>query len=171
MKRSDINPMPEYWDRYINLVPDVELSQAFQDSIQQLDQLDRTALARVGDKTYAAGKWSVKDIIQHLTDAERIMSYRALLFARRSGMTPDGFDQDPFAANALANRRTIDDLLDELLIARRSTRDLYDSFDHDMLTARGVCWKYEVSVLDLGFAILGHQNHHLNVLAERYSAL
>ena len=171
MKRSDINPMPEYWDRYINLAPDVELSQAFEQSIQQLDQLDRTTLTRIGDKTYSPGKWSVKDIIQHLIDAERIMSYRALLFARRSGMVPDAFDQDPFAMNAVANRRTTDDLLDELLIARRSTKNMYDSFDDDMLKARGVCWETEVAVLDVGFAILGHQNHHLNVLAERYSAL
>lgn len=171
MKRSDINPMPQYWDRYINLAPDVELSEGFTDSIRQLEQLDRTNLRRIGDQTYAPGKWSVKDIIQHLTDAERIMSYRALLFARRSGMTPDPFDQEPFAVNAVANRRTIDDLIDELLIARRSTKNMYDSFDDDMLKARGICWEYDVAVLDMGFALIGHQNHHLNVLAERYSKL
>ena len=171
MKRSDIEPMPQYWDRYINLVAEVELSEALEDSIRQLDQLDRTALARIGDKTYSPGKWSVKDIIQHLTDAERILCYRALLFARRSGMKPDSFDQDPFAVNAVANRRTIDDLIDELLILRRSTKELYDSFDDEMLKARGISWEYEVSVLDLGFAIVGHQIHHLNVIAERYSTL
>jgi len=171
MKRSDINPMPEYWDRYINLVADVELGQALQDSIRQLDQLDRAALTRVGDRTYAPGKWSVKDIIQHLTDVERIMSYRALLFARRNGTIPQGFGPDLFAANAVANRRTIDELIDELLIVRRSTKDLYDSFDDEMLKARGINWEQEVSVLDLGFIIVGHQLHHLNVIAERYSPL
>ncbi|HEX2271980.1 MAG TPA: hypothetical protein VHH35_20725, partial [Pyrinomonadaceae bacterium] len=81
MKRSDINPLPEYWERYIKLVPDVELPQAFEDSIRQLNDLDRTALARLDDKTYSPGKWSVKDIIQHLTDVERVMCYRALMFA------------------------------------------------------------------------------------------
>src|SRR5918992_5480489 len=164
MKRSDINPMPEYWERYINLVPDVELPQAFADSIKQLNDLDRIALTRLGDKTYSPGKWTVKDIIQHLTDVERVMCYRALMFARRDGQIPLGFEQDLFAANSGAKRRTTDDLLDELLSVRRATKALYDSFDDDMLKARGISWEVEVAVLDLGFTIIGHQIHHLNVI-------
>lgn len=170
MKRSDINPMPGYYDRYINLAPDVELSEAFDDSIRQLTDLDRTALARIADKSYSPGKWTIKDIIQHLTDGERIMTYRALMFARRDPSAP-GFDQEAFAQNANANRRTLDDLLDELISVRRATKALYDSFDDDMLRARGVSWEYEVSVLDLAFIIFGHQIHHMNVIAERYSTL
>lgn len=171
MKRSDINPMPEYWERYIKLVPDVELLQAFDDSLRQLEDLDRTALARFADKTYSPGKWTIKDIVQHLTDAERVMCYRALSFARRDGTIPPGFEQDVFAANSGANRRTIDDLIDELVSVRRSTKALYDSFENDMLKARGISWKTEVSVLDVGFTIIGHQIHHLNVIAEKYSQL
>lgn len=162
--------MPGYYDRYINLVPDVELSQAFDDSIRQLNDLDRTALTRIADKSYAPGKWTIKDIIQHMTDGERIMTYRALMFARRDPSAP-GFDQELFAVNANANRRTFDDLLDELISVRRATKMLYDSFNDDMLLARGFSWEYEVSVLDLGFIIVGHQIHHMNVIAERYSTL
>jgi hypothetical protein len=171
MKRSEINPLPQYYDRYINLVPDVELSQAFVDSMRQLDSLDRKMLARLDDKTYSPGKWTVKDIIQHLSDTERVMCYRALLFARRNGTNPGGFDQDVFASNSNANSRTIDDLLDELVSVRRASKALYDSFDDDMLRARGISWEHEVSVLDLAFTILGHQIHHMNVIAERYSTL
>src|SRR5678816_3283 len=138
MKKSDIDPMPQYYDRYINLVADIELSQAFDDSLRQLAQLDRSMLARLDDKTYAPGKWSVKDIIQHLTDGERIMCYRALMFARRNEEPMAGFDQDPFAANANANRRAIDDLLGELVSVRRASKALFDSFDKDMLQARGI---------------------------------
>ena len=162
--------MPGYYDRYINLVPDVELSQAFDDSFQQLNDLDRTALSRIADKSYSPGKWTIKDIIQHMTDGERIMTYRALMFARRDPTAP-GFDQEAFAVNANANRRTFDDLLDELISVRRSTKVLYDSFNDDMLRARGRSWEYEVSVLDLGFIIVGHQIHHINIIAERYSTL
>ena len=162
--------MPGYYDRYINLVPDVELSQGFDDSIRQLTNLDRTALGRIADKSYAPGKWTIKDIIQHMTDGERIMTYRALMFARRDPTAP-GFDQEEFAANASANRRTFDDLLDELISVRRATKAMYESFTDDMLRARGKSWEYEVSVLDLGFIILGHQIHHMNVIAERYSSL
>jgi hypothetical protein len=170
MKKSDINPMPQYYDRYINLVPDVELSQAFDDSVRQLDQLDRSWLSRIEDKTYSPGKWTIKDIIQHLIDGERIMAYRALMFARGTRSVA-GFDQDELAENAKPGRRKADDLLDELLSVRRATRALYDSFDDDMLRARGISWEHEISVLDLGFTILGHQVHHLNVIAERYSTL
>ena len=171
MKRSDINPMPQYWDRYINLAPDVELSEALAGSIRQLEQLDRSALARIGDKTYAPGKWTVKDILQHLIDGERIITYRALMFARRDPAKPPPFEQEDFAVTAAANRRTTDDLLDELLNVRRATKSMYDSFDDDTLRARGTSWEYEVSVLDLGFTIVGHQTHHLNVIADRYSSL
>ena len=170
MKKSDINPMPGYYDRYINLVPDVELSQAFDDSIRQLNELDRVALGRIADKSYAPGKWTIKDIIQHMSDGERIMTYRALMFARRDPTAP-GFDQEAFAENAGANRRTFDDLLDELISVRRATKAMYDSFTDDMLRARGKSWEHEVSVLDLAFIIFGHQIHHLNVIAERYSTL
>ena len=162
--------MPQYYDRYINLVPDVELSQAFDDSIRALDQLDGR-LAPLGNATYSPGKWSVKDIIQHLTDSERIMSYRALMFARRDGAVRSGFDQEVFGANANANHRTIEDLLEELLSVRRATMLLYNSFDDDMLRARGISWEHELSVLDVGFMIVGHQIHHFNVIAERYSTL
>jgi DinB superfamily len=122
MKKSDINPMPQYYDRYINLVADVELSRAFDDSVRQLERLDRNIYASLDGKTYAPGKWTVKDIIQHLTDVERIMCYRALLFARRDGTVPQGFDQNLFVANARADARPIDDLIDELISVRRATK-------------------------------------------------
>jgi hypothetical protein len=170
MKKSDVNPLPQYYDRYINLVPDVELSQAFDDSIRQLDQLDRSWLSRIGDKTYSPGKWTVKDIFQHLIDAERIMGYRALMFARGTASV-EGFDQEAFAENARTGRRKVNDLLDELILVRRGTKALYDSFDDDMLRARGTSWEHEISVLHIGFMFMGHQVHHLNVIKERYSSL
>jgi hypothetical protein len=170
MKRSDINPLPQYYDRYINLVPDVELSEAFDDSLRQLNDLDRNRLAQFADKAYAPDKWTVKDIIQHLIDGERIMGYRALTFAR-GDRSVQGFDQEVYAVNADANRRPLDDLLEELVGVRRSTKALYDSFNDDMLRARGISWEHEVSVADLAFTIIGHQIHHLNIIGERYSAL
>jgi len=170
MKKAEM-PLPQYYDRYINLVPDVELSQAIDDSVRQLEQLDRGMLSRIADKPYAPGKWTIKDIIQHLSDCERIMCYRALMFARRDPERVAGFDQDLFGANANANRRTFDDLLDELMAVRRSSKALFDGFDDDMLRTTGKSWEYEVSVLHLGFIIAGHQIHHLNVIAERYATL
>ena len=82
--------MPQYFDGYIGLVADVELSRALEDSIRQLDSLDKNLLAELGGKRYAPDKWTVKGILQHVIDWERILSYRTLLFARREGAVSQG---------------------------------------------------------------------------------
>ncbi|MBA3692169.1 MAG: DinB family protein [Acidobacteria bacterium] len=168
MKKSDINPMPQYFDRYINLVADVELSQAFDDSISQLNELDRNLLTRLDGKKYAPDKWTVKEILQHIIDFERILSYRALLFARREGSIPQGVDEKLLGANLNADKRLIDALVDELIIVRVSTKTMFDSFDDEMLQTGGTNWKYEISVLAMGFSIIGHQIHHLKIIEEKY---
>src|SRR5215510_8005054 len=133
MKKSDINPLPQYYDRYINLVANVELAQAFDESIKQLSEVNRDRLARLDSKAYEPGKWTVKDIIQHLIDVERIMSYRALRFARRDGTIPQGFDQNLYVVNARADARATDELIDELITVRYATKALYQSFDEQAL--------------------------------------
>lgn len=171
MKRSQINPMPGYFDRTINLVPDVELSDAFDDSIRQLTEVDRDRLTRLDGQRYAPEKWTVKQILQHVIDFERILSYRSLLFARRVGSVPQSVDQDLLAKNSLANARTIDSLIEELKALRFVTKSLYESFDDHTLLSTGINWKYEISVLAMGFAMIGHQIHHLKVIEEKYFPL
>ncbi len=171
MKKSDINPMPEYYERYINLVADVELAQAFDDSIVQLKNLDRNLLTKIDDRKYADDKWTVKEIIQHLIDWERILSFRTLLFARREGSIPQGIDQDRLAENMNAERRTIDELVDEYLLVRTATKSLFESFDDETLNNKGTNWKYELSVLAMGFTIIGHQINHLKIIEEKYYPL
>ena len=163
--------MPEYYDRYINLVPDVELSYAFDDSIRQLDSLDRNLLATLAGKRYAPGKWTVNDIVQHLTDTERIFSYRTLLYARRDGTIPQGFDQNQLVVNAGAGRRSIDELLRELTMLRRATMSMFECFDDETMGCKGICWDYEITVLGMGFNIIGHQIHHFNIIREKYYPL
>lgn len=171
MKRSDINPMPDYYDRYINLVADVELSQAFDDSIEQLNELDTNLLEEIDREASALGKWTPKQIFQHIIDFERILSYRAMLFARREGSIPQNFDQDRLAENMRAEKRTIDSLIMELKVVRISSQAMFESFDEEMLLACGMNWKCEISVLAMGFALLGHQIHHLKIIEENYYPL
>jgi len=171
MKKSDINPMPEYFDRYINLVEDIELSKAFDESIIQLDSLDRNTLNRLEGKQYAPDKWTVKDIFQHLIDVERVLVYRTLRFARRDGVVPLGFDENLIAKNANASQRSLDKLITELKIQRASTQLMFESFTNEMLLAKGINWKHEISVLAMGFNIIGHQIHHLKIIEERYFPL
>ena len=163
--------MPDYFDRYINLVADVELSQAIDDSIRQLDELNGDLLANLDGKRYAPDKWTVKEILQHIIDFERILTYRTMLFARREGSIPQGVDEAILGVNMNADKRTIDSLIDELKIVRASTKAMFVSFDEEMMQNTGVNWKYEVSVLAMGFSIIGHQIHHLTIIEDKYYPL
>lgn len=163
--------MPEYFDRYINLNGDVELSEAFDASLAQLENLDVEKLERLGGKVYAPGKWTVKTIFQHLTDFERILGYRALLFARKDKNARQGVDENLLAETARADRRTIEEIIAELVCARRASKSLFAGFDDEMLRCTGTNWKYEISVLAMGFAIAGHQIHHLKIIEDRYFPL
>lgn len=171
MKRSDINPMPEYFGRYINQVEDIELIEAFENSLKQIDDLDIEKLKRIGNKVYAADKWTINSIIQHITDWERILSYRALVFARKAGITPQGMDEQILANNSNADSRNIAEVVEELRLVRLSTKSMFESFDEEILLNKGIVWKDEMSVLAMGFNIIGHQVHHFKIIEERYFPL
>lgn len=171
MKKSDIDPMPEYFDRYINLVADIELSKAFEENIEQLNNLDKDLLEKIGDKRYAPDKWTIKEIFQHLIDWERVLAYRSLLFARRESTAPPGHDEALFTANANAGARTVDELIEEMKLVGASTAALFASFDEAALSSKGKNWNYEMSVLAMGFNIVGHQKHHLKIIEDRYFRL
>jgi hypothetical protein len=171
MKKSDISQMPEYFDRYINLVGDIELLDAFDDSLAQLENLDFNLLEHLNGAVYAPGKWTVKTLIQHVTDFERILCYRALLFARGDANIRQGIDETLLAETAKADRRTIESVIAELKSVRLASRSLFANFDDEMLRRMGKNWKYEISVLAMGFSIVGHQIHHLAIIRDKYYPL
>ena len=168
--RSNL-PMPEYFDRYINLVADVSLKEAFAQSFNQLDHLDVKKLELIGEKVYAPGKWKVKDILQHIIDAERILNYRVLRFARNDTTAAPNFDQDELALNVKTDARSVNELIAELKVLRQSTLYLFSSFDDETMKREGINWKYKISVLTMGFMVIGHQKHHLKVIEDRYFPL
>lgn len=163
--------MPEYFDRYINLVEDVELLDAFDQSIDAIDTLDLAMLDSIAHLAYAPGKWTVNGLIQHIADFERILSYRALVYARKAGIVPQSIDENLVANNARTAHRSAREVVAELRSARVATRALFASFDQEMLDTLGLCWKFEMQVLAMGFNIIGHQVHHFKVLEERYFPL
>lgn len=170
MKRSQINPMPEYFDRYINMTDDVDVLTAIKTSLTELKNLPVEKWKQLGNKVYAPGKWTAKDILQHLIDTERVFSYRAIAFARGDNKVMP-FDEDLFAKNAKANNRTIESLVDEAVILRTSFLHLYQSFDDTMLHAVGTGFKGDYTVGSIGFIIPGHQRWHFKVLEEKYFTL
>lgn len=171
MKKSAIQQPPCYFDRYIALVPDIELEVAFQQAEAELGDLDRAQLVRLGDSVYAAGKWTVRGIFQHLIDAERVLGYRALRFARNDQTRLPGFDEAVFAANVDTRQRSLDSILAELATLRRATASMFAWFDERALLRIGIASDMEMSPLAYGFAILGHQKHHLAILESRYYPL
>jgi hypothetical protein len=170
MKKTDIHVMPAYFDRYINLVDDVDILDA-------LKKYDATWLERadfifkLNDKVYAPGKWTVNDILQHIIDTERIFCYRALRFARADKTPLPGYDENHYADIAITDTRDLHDLLEEFQVTRQSTIHLFRSLNQETLQREGICWNVSLSVLALGFTMVGHVIHHKNVLKERYFPL
>lgn len=150
---------------------DVDLLEAFDLSIAAIDALDLDLLDSIAHKAYEPGKWTVNAVIQHVADFERVLSYRALVYARRAGIIPQSIDENLVADNARTDHRSAREVVADLRAARVATRELFASFDQEMLDTLGLCWKYEMQVLAMGFNIIGHQVHHFKVLAERYYPL
>ena len=171
MKRSDIKLMPEYFSKYIYLVDDIELDDAFQNNINTLAGLDIARLESLEDKIYAPGKWTIKDIFQHLIDTERVMNYRTLRFARKDGVIPQGYDQDLFAANANSGYRGLQEIVEEFKLLHQATRLMFRSFGNETLQVTGINWNKEMSVLSMGFLITGHFIHHTKAIKEKYLPL
>jgi hypothetical protein len=172
MKRSDIQHMPQFFDRYILLADDIDVVEGLKQTANLYHDEDiRQAMLQLGDQVYAPGKWTAKDILQHLIDNERIMSYRAMRFARNDKTALPGYDEELFGANTTANQRSIDDLLEEFSLVRQSTIALFKSFSDEMLHREGISFNQRISPLALGFVLIGHPIHHLKVLKERYFPL
>ncbi len=169
MKKSDIDVMPQFFDRYIRLVDDEDLMNSF--FRHKNCPIDKKILNKLSNQRYAPGKWTIKDILQHVIDVERIMSYRALRFARNDNTPLNGFEESLYGNEANAVKRTVDDLLEELSIVRQSTISLYRNFGKEELMRKGSANNIEISVLALGFTIIGHSLHHWKVIEERYFPL
>lgn len=162
--------MPQFFDRYIELVPDVDLMQALEDNMEFSTE-DISHFHALEDKTYAKDKWTVKDILQHLIDNERIQSYRALRFARKDKNLLPGYDEVLYGSTAMPQRRTVDDLVAEFKSLRQSTWYLFKTMPEGACHENGICFNVSISVLALGFVIVGHQIHHMNILKEKYFPL
>lgn len=163
------NEYASFYGGYINQVSDeYTLIEELEISVHRLVKFVREIPMDKFDYRYAEGKWTIKDILQHLIDAERVFAYRALRFARNDKTELPGFEEDDYVLEANANKRSIQDLLTELLIVRQSTLALFKTFSNEQLLRIGIASNNPMSVRALGFVIIGHQNHHQRVFEERY---
>ena len=117
---------------------------------------------------YAIGKWTIKDILLHLIDAERIFTYRALRIARKDTTELSGFEENEYVVEANATSREMKSIIEEYVSIRKATLTLYDSFTKEHLLRIGRASNCSVSVRAIGYIIQGHEIHHINIIRERY---
>lgn len=146
----------------VNLIEELEIS--LHDFIRFVQNIPLDKF----DYRYAKGKWTIKDIIQHVIDCERIFAYRALRFSRNDKTPLPGFEENDYANNTNSNSRSIQELLTELSALRHSNLLFYKSLSEEQLKYIGTASGNLISVRALGFAIIGHQKHHQKVFQERY---
>ncbi|MBX2961169.1 MAG: DinB family protein [Cyclobacteriaceae bacterium] len=164
----DFNTLPEFYRNYVTYVEKLGMLEALTNSGQAIQALLKTTPEDKGVFRYAPEKWSVKELLCHMMDAERIFSYRALRFARNDSTNLAGFDENSYAPEANAHARSLQQLADEMLRLRATTIDLFSSFSAEMLQRKGTANNNIVSVVNLGYIIAGHETHHRNILNERY---
>ncbi|MEC4049090.1 DinB family protein [Flavobacterium sp. SUN046] len=171
MRRSQLQPTEyaSYYGNYIAQVSDeYTLVEELEISLHRFIKFVQDIPMDKFDYRYEEGKWTIKDIIQHIIDAERIFTYRALRFSRNDTTELPGFEENDYVDQAHANTRSIMELLTELSAVRYATLCLYKSFNEEELLRVGIASNVEISVRALGFVLIGHQNHHQKVFSERY---
>lgn len=157
-----------FYETYVKLVPDIELMDAFTQSFIIVDQIWEKIPESKADFQYAANKWTIKQVLQHIIDTERIFNFRALCFARGEQQPVFGFDENAYADQATVTHRKLQDIQAEWFFLRQSTTYLFGSFNDDMLQKNGIANGNMISVKALGYIIIGHSLHHFNIIKERY---
>lgn len=171
MEKIETKKNPAFLEYVYQLNADVELPEALQLSLNEIDNIDIPQLKRIGLKTYQKDKWTIHQILQHLIDWERIWCFRAIIFARGEGSIPDAHDQEIMANNSNANELSIERLINELQIVRQSTIIMFASFNQKILETNCTFFEYEMPLFAIGLTITAHQIHHLNIIEERYIPL
>ncbi|WP_034058995.1 DinB family protein [Lacinutrix jangbogonensis] len=172
MRVTDLNKgeyLP-YFQPYINKIGDLILLDGLVEGLEQTMRFFQSIPVDKLEYSYEANKWTIKEIINHLMDSERVFAYRALRFARKDKTPVAGFEENHYALESSANNRTIEDLLEEYALVRQATIALYKTFgsDSDILKRTGVAGGGDVSVRAIGFLIAGHEKHHCEIIRERY---
>jgi hypothetical protein len=160
---------PVFYTPYIEILDGVSgLLEHLETSLELFEQLLYELKEEKYQYRYEDGKWTIKEIVQHLIDAERVFVYRSLRFSRRDQTKVMGFDENSYVSNYDINKRDINNLLDEFCLLRRSTILMFQDFDEDTLDLKGFVEGNSFTVRALGFICSGHVLHHLKVIEERY---
>jgi uncharacterized damage-inducible protein DinB len=168
MRRPEKNEYAPYYETYINDIIDNDPMRSLEDQYQEIQNFFKNLPEEKADYAYSKGKWSIKEVLGHITDTERVMAYRALCISRKEKQSLPGFDQDDYVKESNFKNRTLTNLLEDYRTVRKSTISLFSNFSEDMFNNRGIANGKEVTVLALLYIIAGHEMHHLKILKEKY---
>lgn len=158
----------KYIQRYLDLIPSDNWLEEMKNSGNQTLEIYHQFSEQQSNFAYAEGKWSLKILLQHLIDAERIFVYRALRFSRKDQTELAGWDEEDYAENYYLDEISLESLLEEFEYLRKSTVLFFENLNTNILSRKGIANKNEISVETLGKLIVGHNIHHLNIIKQRY---
>jgi uncharacterized damage-inducible protein DinB len=172
-RREIARPLPDEYApsaaKYMALVPeDVRVLDFLAANVRDTEVLALSIGEDALEQPYGPGKWTGKQLLVHITDDERIFSYRALRFARRDRTELPGFEEKDYAEYSLANERSLEHILRELAAVRQATIELFDGLDDEALTRTGIADGKVMSVRAAAYHIAGHELHHVNILRQSY---
>ena len=166
--KPDQTDVPDYYQGYTALVQGNDLLQCLREGQTHIPEQFRALPVAMADYRYATGKWSVKEVLLHLIDTERIMCYRALRFSRHDTTPLPGFEQDDYVPYSGASKRSMESLLEEYVLTRQCSMAFLASLTSNQWQFKGTASGVEFNAAMLGFIVCGHELHHLKVLRERY---
>ncbi|WP_080752182.1 DinB family protein [Bradyrhizobium japonicum] len=170
LKKPSIEEYTSYHGRYVDLVPEGNLEDNLLKQLEKTTQLLSTISEEQATYCYAPGKWTLKEVVGHIADTERIMSYRLLRIARGDKTPLAGFDQDDFVKGASFQSCTLPELIEDYTAVRRSTLTLLRGLSEESWSRKGVASNNEISVRALAYIIAGHELYHVKAIKERYLA-
>ena len=168
VKDLSIDEYNAFYQVYIDECGRAELIKELTNNLAVSISLFKSIPSEKQEYRYDVGKWTIKELLQHLIDSERIFSYRALRIGRNDKTNIAGYEHDDYVPVSKANNRNYTDLIEEFELLRKSSIALFKSFDENMLLNNGTANNDTISVRAIGFIMVGHYNHHINIIKERY---
>ena len=170
MRRPDANEYDDFYGLYIGQVPEGDVLETLRGGARLTAAALDGLLPERETYRYQPGKWSLREVLGHMIDTERVFSYRALCFARRDPSPLPSMDQDQWVVDSSAHDRTLASLIDDLAAARASSVAILESLPGDVWDRRGIASGCEFTVRACAYILAGHEIHHRRVLEEKYLA-
>ncbi|MBT2654914.1 DinB family protein [Bacillus sp. ISL-18] len=168
IQRPSVSEFPEYYLPYVHLVPDGDLLETLKENLEKTISLAEGLSEEAGQSRYAPGKWSIKEVLGHMADTERIMSYRLLRVGRGDHTPLAGFNENDYIAAANFDTLSVKQIIEDFTAVRKATITLVNNMAEEAWERTGVANNSDISTRALAYIIAGHALHHLNIINERY---